>query len=340
MELPARKEENKKYNNINCRINEDKKTIKILLDENKDCHYLSILQALSEYKDYDVTIGNIFSIKALNGVINSIQSLEYDGNVTIDLLYPDRNRSIEGLDNYEYVIFEKLPSYAKLHGFYMNNAQNEFSTWAHNLSNIDKISLVNYLDERDIKLFNEQESIIDEYYARVKRYYNQVLEQPNSRSKFEVFYKMISDKYVYDGSCLTSDGTGVKPGMEWSRDAAQTYYKSKGVCEGRANLLTLLTNNQYFGLKCTTVDGKTSDGIDHSWNQFIDEKGNVLCYDMSFGEFNAVPAEQVDEQREVDREYYVAKKNKNKSIPQITSMPPLPPRKVMTYKPLPPRKEN
>ena len=129
---------------------------------------------------------------------------------------------------------------------------------------------------------------------------------------------------------MNSQGNGVKFGYEWSQDAIETFKRGRGVCEGRSNLLTLVTNNPLLNLRCITAEGKLGT-TGHAWNQFITDNNDIRNYDLSFNRFRDVSFDDAEKYDHTYNRLYpcvleiVKKKRKqNNSLKKNKRFRPLP----------------
>lgn len=345
-EMPKRDRLTEEYKNLYCSITYSRRFISITILDNEDNDLIGLLNILNKYKDFNVEIRNITKLSELNKICSLLGSYDYSGKVTINLLSRvTGNSSIEGLSNNKYINLESLPSYAKIKGFYENNKQSDFSSWAHNLNINDKITLMGCLTEGDKNLFAKQERVIKAFYNEfIKEYPNIML--LGEKERFETAFMYVMSEFKYNFGCLANDGYLSDDGY-YANDAVETYERRSGVCGGRSNLLTLVTNNSLLRCNSATVDGRIEpsnnypNGLDHSWNVFICNNGRAYYYDLSFRSFTRRDIYDLG-QRRIDRVFY-------SNVQEILSRPPLPPRKVVESedspkvnikRPLPPRREE
>lgn len=335
--LPKRNGYVEYYKNLHCRITSDN-TILISIMNKVDDDLTDLYKILFKYPKANVVIKNINSLKELNSLCRILGTCQYDGNVTIDLLSRiTRNHSLEGLVNNMYIDLEDLPSFVKINGFYKNSTQTDFSIWAHNLNVEDKTTLLRCLTDEDKKLFMEQEKVIDSFYNEFIEACPEALTL-SEKERFEKVFMYIFINFPYSFEALGSDGD-VKLDCYHTKDALETYKNRRGVCGGRANLLTLVTNNPKLCCNSATISGNTEpsstypNGQSHAWNVFIDNDGKAYHYDLSFKSFCRRDLLDIGERR-IDEIYNSNVKKIFDSIP-----PELPPR-TRNYRPLPPRREE
>ena len=96
-----------------------------------------------------------------------------------------------------------------------------------------------------------------------------------------VIFNYVRDKYPYDMTIVGKHGeyTGA---TSVGSTALGTYERGAGVCSGRSKLIKLYTNNFGLEIPCYLAGGKHGS-LDHMWNEYIDERGNVIEYDASYG---------------------------------------------------------
>lgn len=281
-ELPKSLAQTEYYKNIKC-VSYNSNYINVYLEKNEENDFSDLLDILEKYDNKTVNIHNFYSRNTLNRIIYLLSNNSHKGNIVLNLLSKNNDNDIDityDLDNRRYINIEIIPSNVKIIGFSNNNKQNEFTTWAHNLSKVDKLNLLKCLEENNKELFIKQEKIAVSFYKDIIKVCPNIMDY-NSFDRFNIIFKYFKTKYPYASECLNINGDGVKLGSEWSQDAIETYKRGRGVCEGRANLLTLVTNNPIFNLRCVTVEGKYGH-IDHVWNQFIDDNNIIRNYDLSF----------------------------------------------------------
>lgn len=278
----------------------------VVLDNESELNSIDLNNMLNKYNSDNVTIMNITSIYNLNNALKTIKNINYNGNIIIDLCSPDPKSEyklppmILKLDNRDRIDLSNIPNNVKIHAFSKNNNQTEFTTWAHNLSEEGKKKLYNVLDKEDQELFIKQEKVIGEVVKDICDEYPTILNL-SKKEQFDIVFNYINEKYLYAKEC-TNNGKSLNNDSSWAKDALETYKKGRGACLGRANLLTLATNNNYLRLNCSTVLGKYHNVL-HAWNEFIDEN-NVYEYDMSFNIKNVTTLREMEEKGYIyDRVY-------------------------------------
>lgn len=97
----------------------------------------------------------------------------------------------------------------------------------------------------------------------------------------DVIFKYVVSNFPYDTSILEPDGNLIPEFFELGITAQMTFERGKGVCSGRSKLIKLLANNRMFQIPCYLVRGKHGN-LEHMWNEYIDEQGNIIEYDSSF----------------------------------------------------------
>jgi hypothetical protein len=329
--IPKRNYIIEEYKNITMKKTSND-TILIFLKETNDVDYADILTILRKYRGHNVDIRGLTTCKTINSVIKILSRCNYDGKVFLSI----SNSKIKDLDNHKNLIIEEMPSYAKIKGFLYNNKQTPFTTWAHNLSDKSKRDLISVLDDGDIELFNTQEDVMYRVHDDIVRLYPNIMSK-SPKERFEIIFDYIGKKYPYSSECLNETSDGVTQGNDWSQNAVETYRRGRGVCQGRANLLTLATNNNLFRLKCTTVSGYVGlpiREVGHEWNIFMDEFDVASNYDLSFSRKNTTVKKMLE----------LGYKYKEVYPCVYNSTPPVPPKrnvdgiqKVKKTVPLPPR---
>lgn len=220
-----------------------------------------------------VIIQNICSVKVLKNLFNIVKEVDYNKDLVIDLNYfVSKNRHnvkpiINGLNNKIYMDLHNIPDNIKLRCMGSYNEQNEFITWAHNLNQDNKDLFVKLLSSDEKKEFLEQERVILRFYKEIMEKYPNIMNF-EKKDRFNIIFDYFKERFS-----LTTD-------LECVDDTIETYKNSRGTSKGRANLLTLVVNNNLFRLNCTVVNGK-NESVKHTWNQFIDENNIVSDYDLS-----------------------------------------------------------
>ena len=331
MGLPKTFNKTEHYNNIKC-VSFNADFINVYLEKNKEEDFSDLLVILRKFNNETINVHNIYSRNTLNKIIELLSKNKYNGNIIFNLL---SKYDVDGyditydIDNGRFINIESLPSNVKIVGFPDNNKQTEFTTWAHNLSKNDKLKLLNCLEKSNKELFIKQEKIAVSFYKDVIKVFPNIMNY-NSFDRFNIIYKYFKSTYPYAFECLNSNGDGVKIGAEWSQDAIETYERGRGVCEGRANLLTLVTNNPIFNLRCVTVEGKYGQ-IEHVWNQFIDDNDVVRNYDLSFSIADNVPFYDIEKYNHTYERLYpcvlervINSKKEIRPLPRRNVLRPLP----------------
>ncbi|MBR4830772.1 MAG: hypothetical protein IKZ96_03300 [Bacilli bacterium] len=250
--------------------------------------FLELLKILKDNPGCNITIYNIYSYKVFNLLVALFSREEYDGTVTFNLR--DSENNMDDLEKQEFLDLFNIPSYIKIRGFIQNNEQNSFSTWAHNLGNSFKEELVKHLEDSDRNLFEGQEEVINDFYKEFNKEYHEENEgksinEIDSKILFRQIFRLMQRRFYIDRSQAIDYFTGnfARPDCPGADDPVQIYKTKKGTSDGLVHLLTLLTNNSTFGLNCVPVSGQLVSGYPHEWNEFIDENGNILHYDLTIG---------------------------------------------------------
>jgi hypothetical protein len=336
-EMPKRVNNSEDYKSLHCVVPKDKSFISICIMDDKDNDLSDILKVLSKYPGTNIEIKNITTLKQLNVICSLLGAYDYSGNVTINILsrLHGNNAYLKGLTNNKVVNLEALPCYAKINGFYKNNSQSDFTSWAHNLNYNDRNTLLNCLTDDCKSIFLEQERVIKSFYNDLIKEYPYIMNL-DEKSRLETVFEYLSKNIRY-ANVLGPDGLA-KLGYEYTHDAVETYKRHEGVCNGRANLLALVTNNNLLKINSAVVDGYTEPhetaynrSLPHTWNVFVDENGNAQFYDLSFRQFTGRDIHDLGE-RSITNVYY-------SNVKDILDIPTLPPRRK-SYRPLPKRREG
>ena len=379
MNLPKRNEIVTETESIRASYRSKTNTLILSIKESESINYNDILEFLNIYRNANLTIDNINSRSILNSVLDILKGVNYNGTITVNLintcnLYPEAQ--VSDLYKGDYISIENLPRFIKIKGFKLNNSQTDFTIWAHNLNYMDKNTLLTVLTDQDRKLFINQANTIVYFYRdlthklalngtireeKVELMWEHLNNMPETK-RFEFLFNYVSRNYVYAYEATTRDGSNVNPNDSWSQDAIETYNRGRGVCEGRANLLTLIANNHNAKLNCTTMTGILPSGVEHVWNNFVDENGVAYHYDLPPMGLK-FPIRELRGRTIKDVSSYVLKAMERPSLPprRVSEVPmfrpslpprsnkgnepkakvsvPLPPRKK-TFTPLPPRRED
>lgn len=237
-------------------------TLYITLSSNIDKEFM-LYDSISKMNPKRIVIKNIRDIEILKRIYKKLKGLNID--IELDLLNDSSLPMIKGINKYLVVNFDKIPDTLKIRGFNQNNEQTEFTTWAHNLTEENKIKLIKHLVDEDKSIFLKQEKAIKEIYKLIKSYYPNIDKLPR-KDAFELISHIISrinlNKY-------------------------EKYLKSNKELEHgyMANLLTLFTNNNLFRINCINSKGSYL-GKHIIWNEVIDEDGEVSGYDIENNKYN------------------------------------------------------
>lgn len=113
---------------------------------------------------------------------------------------------------------------------------------------------------------------------------NSIKHSNNIRVKSDFVYEWCCKTIEYDNEGTLSDGS-FNYNRRDTQDPIVTFYRRKGVCAGRARLLKVLLNNYYMHCPCFLIRGMAG-GLQHEWNEVIDEQGVSIDYDISKSENN------------------------------------------------------
>lgn len=311
-------------NGVKYRSNGNK--LYLTLGDNSNVNIIDISHFINRYNSKDIDISNFTNSKALVDTFKVIKSLKVDGEIVIDLNSFINNHSyivknlIMGFNNRTYIDLNNIPSNVKLYCFNKNHRQNEFTTWAHNLNTDNKKKLYKILSNEDKRLFLDEERVISSFFSKIISIYPNILEMPKKEA-FNTIYEYFSKEYPYAYEC-TYNGHLIRENSEWSIDPVETYNKGRGICEGRSNLLTLVTNNNLLRLNCTVVDGAYGSTL-HTWNQFIDENKQVSDYDLSTSirDCNSIKEMKEKYNHRYDRVYPCVIEAKKSRIEEVRPLP-------------------
>ena len=109
---------------------------------------------------------------------------------------------------------------------------------------------------------------------------NQTFNDYTKDQLMDSIFKHVKKKYPYDMSIVGPHGEHI-PESEAGSTALGTYQRGKGICSGRSKLIKLYTNNKVLNVPCYLVSGWRGN-LQHMWNEYIDERGNIIEYDASY----------------------------------------------------------
>ncbi|MBQ1496051.1 MAG: hypothetical protein IIZ40_01690 [Bacilli bacterium] len=218
---------------------------------------LRLYESIISLKPKKIVIKNARDIEVLKVLIKKIKYMNID--TEIDLI-SDTLPILKGLYNKYNINFDKIPKNLKIDGFKTDNEQTEFSTWAHNLSEENKIKLISHLTDNSKSIFLKQERAIKENYKLIKSYYPNIDKMPKKEA-FELIYHIISRSNIDRYDKYLKNGTSILRGY-------------------KANLLTLFTNNNLFNINCVNSKGTSIDKHLYIWNELILEDGSIVGYDI------------------------------------------------------------
>ena len=328
--LPGTYVEN--HHNFICTTRPKDKFIEFELIDNGNNDFSEILSVLNKYKNYRVTISNIYSRNILNTLCNVLSNNTHKGNIKLVISCYGKEYLMDDLTNNKPIIIELLPDNVKLDAFPNYNEQNEFTTWAHNLNYKDKESLKRCLTDVSKKRFEDQELVMYKLYRDIIRRYPSI-RTFDERARFNIVFDYVLRNYPYSGSSCKPNGH-IRDDGRWACDPIETYKRGTGVCSGRSNLITLVSNSPLLHINCITVNGETDGELPHAWNAFVDN-GKLYHYDVCFPHLvNNTLTKDVC--HKIESYYYCAKEDIDKS--RIPELPPK--RKKFTPPELPPRRKE
>ena len=273
--LPGQREIIYEENGIIYSHNLDKKVKTIDFKGNK-LDKTEFISFIEKNKDEYLKLYSIRTGKDLNKIVYILNNIDYKGKVYIDC---STYKSLVTVKKDTKIDIESIPDNVKLSLFSKTCLYN-ISTWCHNLSEKDTISLFKVLDDQSKELFKKQKEIISDFTKRVLKDIPNILEL-DEKERMDILFDYVAEKIPYAYECLAEGGMRTKPGCDWSHEPIETYYRGRGICEGRANLFTFLVNNPIFKVNCTIVEGKHPNGANHVWNVFQDKNNKLHFYDLS-----------------------------------------------------------
>ena len=321
-----------------CKYIELDNNLRITMSDSSDIDILVLKKIISSYNIKSITFSNIVTVKNLKLIFNTIRSLNFNGKIVVDMhsfINTDTGMGmiyrtpIEGLNNRVYIDLNNIPSNVELKAFSKYHDQDEFTTWVHNLNEENKQKIYKMLNEEEKNYYIEEELVIKKFYLEIISVYPNIKEL-SKKEQFNKIFDYFMYKYEYADECVESGR--IKPDCHYAQDPVKTFYKKRGVCAGRAGLLTLVTNNDIFRLNCTIANGMY-DSKYHVWNIYLDENGKSTDFDLSFGRKDKSKEEMIS----LDYKY-------RRIYPSVVDrIPPTLPKRlnaVPVIKPLPPRKKN
>lgn len=302
-----------------------------LIDLYLDNHYLNkkVINILQQRTDVPVSLYFKGSIKTLNQLFGQLSQDDLSNHIEIKL---DKTVKIKKNTNLE---LENLSDNVKIH---VDTDRDfcEFENWCLNLSDHDFniVSGMFAVPEQAIKLC-ERRQLAKQVYLFLSQ--NVHFSKMTATEKMDYMFDWVVKNTSYDMDLIQADGN-LRDDVDWSlgSDPVQVFKRKKGVCTGRSKLLKILLNNPYMGVNCYMADGY-SGHLQHRWNEFIDENGDVYAYDLSYGIKHVSDITKCGiDHHDVKHSHVV---NSILESGQFSS-PPMPPRKgpvLQKLPPLPPR---
>lgn len=144
------------------------------------------------------------------------------------------------------------------------------------LNNIDPMTIDRIKAESDIQdIFSDD--LLNLIHKRGKHIHDYSDEQ-----LMDVIFNYVCKNYPYDWSLVDSSGD-LRDDCHFIGDTAySTYTRGKGICTGRSRLIKLYANSKLLQLPCYLVTGMFGN-LPHQWNEFIDDRGQIIEYDSSTG---------------------------------------------------------
>lgn len=296
------------------------------------------IRLLNSYRGKIEIIPTNYDYKTLNKLLCDCSNLVADNNIVIYLSGYNKNLKIR---KNEPLLFGILPSNIKIDVCSHVYPAFELQTWFLNLSDKAFLSIYDkiYQKEQADNIRMEREIAKNVYSQLLKKY---DFSKMTATEKMNIMYRWVRNNFEYDVSLIQADGN-YKEGIDISlgSNPIKVFTRGKGVCTGRSRLLAILLNNPYMNVECYTVDGEHGT-LQHEWNEFIDENGQVWEYDLSYGEMHEKMEGTFGKTHIMDensrnfavKDSLTARKNSGFSTPPLpqrknlgNSLPPLPPRK-------------
>lgn len=282
----------------------DKNKLFLQLSDSSTLELKDINYFINKFHSDYVEIYNITNSKILEALFKLIKKVDNNININVNL---NKHNLINGLNNKMYLNLKDFEDNVTISAMSPYNNQNEFITWAHNLNQINKLRFIKMLPSKEKIQFINQEKVIRLFYNEILLMYPNIKKMPK-KDQFKLIFDYVKNNYTLAPESYRIRGE-FEEEYSWAKDPVQIYIRGIGLEEGRANLLTLLTNNSYFRLNCTIAEGHLNEKK-HVWNQFIDEEGNIYDYDMSFDN----DIEENKSKYRYSKVYPCITENKNKKV--------------------------
>ena len=211
--------------------------------------------------------------KALNFLLQQISCLK-DRRIQLSLKGVDINDDIylpfHNLGPLTTLCFQDDPEYASSFNKYITNLLG--IEYNHFLLHVDKSIADRLNKERDIQI---------KLLKRIKREaLSRDISCYSKDTLMKIIFDFIKSEYPYDTSITNEDGSA-NEFTSLGSTAWGTYERGMGVCTGRSKLIKLVATSPEIKLPCYLADGKHGR-LQHMWNEYITEKGEVVELDASF----------------------------------------------------------
>ena len=329
------------FNGCKFRVVEDRLDITLSKISEIDTDFINDLVRTNNLKS--ISFNNIVSVKNIKSLLEGVKNLYVQGKILIDFnryinTDPDKigvyRPLIEGLNNKVYIDLNNKPSNVEIRAFSSDHDQNEFTTWVHNLNDANKTRIYRLLSEEDKEYYIEEELVLKNFYIDILKKYPRI-KYLSKKEQFDLIFDYVLKEYPYASECTLPNGH-IRPDCHYAQDPVETYKNKRGVCAGRAGLLTLVTNNNLFRLNCTTAIGMCGK-LQHVWNIYVDDQGRASDYDLSFGIKDETKTNMIERGYKYKRIYDSVKERVHPALPPRTIFNNI---GAVPIKPLPPRKRK
>lgn len=163
-----------------------------------------------------------------------------------------------------------------------------FNTYLHNISDVLFETAKPHLNEEVARRLTEERKIQKEFIIELKKTLQKRGKTINDYSKKQLMdfvFEYVCKNYRYTTELTGPNGEATLESSKYGSTAEMAYKRGGAVCSGRSKLIKLLANNSFLKVPCYLVSGKykTIYGpLEHMWNEFIDDNGNILEYDSSY----------------------------------------------------------
>ncbi len=218
----------------------------------------------NEMAGFNMLCGALKNVRPYHPITISLTELYFGGCCSLEVEdLPDNVKISNCLS--EYTGEEIDPFYG----------ENSFDWWALNCDDDTYRMLLGKLAPVAKKRAHDLRKIAYDFYCSVP----ESIRRASNDVKCAYAFRWCTQNIPYDTTAIRSDGN-LAPGRHDSQDPIMTFRRRTGVCAGRACLLKTLLNNYYMRVPVFLVTGM-SGRLPHEWNEFINDKGTSVKYDLS-----------------------------------------------------------